>query len=83
MNEKEKALRAVQEYDFQCIEAGLYLDSHPSDHEAMNYFNASREALAGAVGNYEKCYGALSYSGNINTADCGWNWVSTPWPWEE
>ena len=69
---KEKALRAVQEYDFQCIEAGLYLDSHPSDKDAMNYFNASREALAGAVENYEKCYGALSYPGNTLPAVGGW-----------
>lgn len=38
MTEKQKAMRDVQEHGFAAVDASLYLDSHPDDESAVQYF---------------------------------------------
>ncbi len=77
-NEKEKALRLVQELNFTVIEASLYLDGHPHNKKALEYFKRQREQLGYAVHEYEKKYGPLTVYGT----DENWDWAKSPWPWE-
>lgn len=61
-------------------ETVLFLDTHPHCREAMEYFNASRQALDAAVYEYEQCFGPLTaFSANTEN---GWSWINSPWPWE-
>ena len=39
MHEKQKLLSMIRKYDFVLYELQLYLDTHPSDQKAMEYFN--------------------------------------------
>ena len=66
---REKMMQYVRETGFALIEAGLYLDTHPCDEEAMDYYNK-----------YEKHCGPITSNG-VNTCD-GWTWTEGPWPWE-
>ncbi len=72
-------LRKVYETGFALDDAALYLDTHPTDQVAMNYYNYIRNANQEAINNYQMNYGPLMY--NQVTAD-SWNWLDDPWPWE-
>ena len=39
MSEREKLLRQYQEADFALFDATLYLDTHPTDKRALEYFD--------------------------------------------
>lgn len=80
MTEREKLMKQLQMYDFAVIEAGLFLDTHPNDKEALNYFNKVRKLAENAREDYEKKYGP-----NLMTSTEGrtnWEWALKPWPWE-
>lgn len=77
---KEKMLQYVRETNFALIDAGLYLDTHPCDDAAMDYFNKYQQMHKEAVEEYEKHYGPITING-VNTCD-GWTWTEGPWPWE-
>ena len=62
-------------YDMQ-----LYLDTHPCDQDALDYFNQCAELLKNATCTYESNYGPFQ----VNQAAPfeKWTWVETPMPWE-
>lgn len=72
-------LKRVYETGFALDDAVLYLDSHPTDREAINYFQYARKLNQEAVKAYEASYGPLM--ADHVTGDC-WNWIDNPWPWE-
>lgn len=65
---------------FCSIDMMLYLDTHPDDREALEYFNQCTELYQSARKTYEKRYGQLSaFTGG--PLDC-WDWNAAPMPWE-
>ncbi len=79
-NDKERMLQTVRETGFALIDVGLYLDTHPDDDKAMDYFNKYQQMHKEAKREYEKHFGPLTIRG-VDTCD-GWSWVRDPWPWE-
>lgn len=82
MNQSDKArlLAEIRALSFALVETNLYLDSYPEDREALAYFRKVRRELAEKTAAYEAAYGPLTVMGA--TAEGGWDWVRTPWPWE-
>lgn len=80
MNAKEKLLTEIRALSFALVETNLYLDSYPNDKEALAYFHRVRDELRALTDSYERAYGPLTVMGARATD--GWDWVSTPWPWE-
>lgn len=80
MTSKEKKMQAVREAAFALIDIGLYLDSHPDDKNALDYFNKYQQINREVRCEYEETYGPITVSG-VNTCD-GWTWTQDPWPWE-
>ena len=83
MNEKETMLSDLRALDFVIQETALYLDGHPEDAEALRYRRdkvSARNALAEA---YEQRFGPLTIFGSVQQPETKWQWVSSPWPWEE
>lgn len=81
MTEKQKAMRDVQERGFAAFDASLYLDSHPDDEAAVQYFRTVCKKHQQAQEVYQKHFGPLTRQ-NAG-AEGRWNWVDDPWPWEE
>lgn len=81
MTEREKALKRVQMYSFAGIEAQLFLDTHPQDKQALEYFKRCAKALAKATEDYNEKYGPLTPSA-LSADASKWEWVKGPWPWE-
>ncbi|MDO5569469.1 MAG: spore coat protein CotJB [bacterium] len=80
-NKREELLLKVRQYDFAMNDLNLYLDTEPTDKEAIELFNNYRNLAFQAITNFEASYGPLTVSDNpINTNK--WIWNANPWPWE-
>lgn len=80
MNEQQKMMREYQIADFCVHEAVLFLDTHPENKKAMEYYRKAQAKLESVLKTYEAKFGPI-------TADAvksmGWNWITTPWPWQK
>lgn len=76
---KQRLLREIQRCNFALTEARLYLDSHPTDQEALLYFQKMENRLAEARAAYEEKYGTIATDAD---GKLRWTWVDSPWPWE-
>ena len=81
-NEQEKLLHDIGILGFIVIELTLYLDTHPTDRNAMEYLNHYNRVSNQAKKEYSKKFGPLTVS-LADTSDCSdWNWATLPMPWE-
>ena len=79
--ERGKLMRRVQTCGFAIAEAALYLDSHPEDKAALEYYHKYRKLRDAAVNAYEENFGPMSQDANRN--EDRWQWADGPWPWEK
>lgn len=83
----ERAARAdllcrLQAAQFAMHDLAIYLDTHPTDEQALSAFLAHRQAYEAAAAAYAKRFGALTMQ-QICEED-GWGaWSNTPFPWEK
>ncbi len=78
--ERSKLLKSVRMHGFAVVEAQLYLDSHPTCKEALEYFRKHQKEYEEAVAKYEEKYAPITVGG-VNSTD-EWTWATKPWPWE-
>ncbi|WP_312648075.1 spore coat protein CotJB [Aminipila sp.] len=78
---RNELMRRVQMLSFVLVDAGLYLDTHPTDKAALNFFNKYNALYMSARAEYEKSYGPLSMTGTNDTNS--WSWIDEPWPWQK
>jgi spore coat protein JB len=78
---KNNVIKAVYELGFVMTEVLLYLDTHPNDSEAIEYYAEMRQRYNEAVEAYENMIGPLSF--NRTGADNYFDWAATPLPWEK
>ena len=72
-------LHAIQVADFAVVEANLFLDSHPRDTDALQYFDKYAKLLTELKEQYAEIYGPLEvcqYKGWDR-----WKWADEPFPW--
>lgn len=80
-SDQERMLREIGMIDFVVIEMTLYLDTHPNDRNAIEYFNHYIRLKNQALRDYAAKYGPLT----LSTADSyskEWKWATKPMPWE-
>ena len=80
---RRQLLNHINQVSFAVDEVSLYLDTHPCDTEALEYFRKVSSQRNEALKEYSAAYGPLT----IDTADAScterWNWINEPWPWQE
>lgn len=81
--DRDTLLSELTTLDFLAVDMGLYLDTHPSDAEAIAEYNSIIEAACSVREKYERLFGPLcsfrSYNGNPER----FLWINRPWPWKE
>lgn len=80
-NEQERMLFDISTIGFVLVDLTLYLDTHPYDREAMEYFNHYSRIHAEMLKEFASRYYPLT----LSTAEgCGkeWKWGLAPAPWE-
>ena len=79
---KMKLLQDINEVSFAVNDILLYLDTHPCDKNAMEFYqkNASRRRELMTL--YAREFGPLTVDdAQISDSDT-WKWVKQPFPWE-
>jgi len=77
---KTQLLHFINVVSFQVVDTQLFLDTHPSDTEALQHFHYYSELRNKALKIYAEKYGPLTIDSTAPNSD--WNWVKEPWPWE-
>ncbi len=81
-NEQEKLLHDIGVLSFVVIELSLYLDTHPTDQNALKYFNHYNRLANQARQEYSARFTPLTLS-CADTSTCDdWQWALKPMPWE-
>jgi spore coat protein JB len=79
---KAQLLRLIHEVSFAVDDIVLYLDTHPCDQEALEYFRKYSGKRNDALREYAKHYGPLTIDTADDARSDSWDWVMQPWPWE-
>ena len=79
--ERDEEMLNIGQMAFSAHELNLYLDNYPNDKEALDMFNKYRKMANDLIRNYERRYGPLTVSGEINQ-NTPFKWESEKWPWE-
>ena len=72
----------INEISFTISELLLYLDTHPCDQDALQYFKACSALRNYALEEYGKNYAPLTIDTANGAQSKSWQWMAQPWPWE-
>lgn len=81
MDERYNLLRQLMALDFYIVELNLYLDTHPADQKAIQLYNTAVTNARSVREAYERQCGPLSAFNTLNNGNV-WQWIESPWPWE-
>lgn len=79
MNQKE-LYEWIMMLGFCAVDMMLYLDTHPDDEEALNYFNQCTALYNAAKQSYQEQFGPLNAFSEQERFS--WDWNTAPMPWE-
>ena len=79
MNQKE-LYEWIMMLGFCAEDMMLYLDTHPDDEEALNYFNQCTALYNAAKQSYQEQFGQLNAFSEQERSS--WDWNTAPMPWE-
>lgn len=77
---KEQLMKEIQQVSFALVDLNLFLDSHPDNQLALDFFRDMQKSYSQLQAEYELMYGPLT-AFDTNTEQ-GWTWTQEPWPWE-
>lgn len=80
MSNKEQLLHDIGIVDFVLVDLALFLDTHPTNTRAMEYFNHYNRIKNEMVSDFSQRYYPLTLS--MADSDTEWRWGEAPLPWE-
>ncbi|BBF43943.1 polypeptide composition of the spore coat protein CotJB [Lachnospiraceae bacterium KM106-2] len=93
MSERQSLMKEINEASFAIVDATLYLDTHPTDEAALQFFDEAMNKRKAAMQQYESkfepliidCVNQQPASDQADTKYPGmkhWRWADGPAPWE-
>ena len=79
---REQLLNTINEVSFAVDDIKLYLDTHPEDEKALEFFKEKVMVRNEALKEYGAQYGPLTIDTGDDACSRQWDWVLEPWPWE-
>lgn len=79
--EQNQLLKNINIVSFVIVDIVEYLDTHPHDRKAIDYFNHYSRVKNELMLEYSMKYGPLTLSTVENNSD-EWNWALQAPPWE-
>ncbi|MDE7252633.1 MAG: spore coat protein CotJB [Acetatifactor sp.] len=80
MNNKDQMLRDIGIVGFTVTELALYLDTHPHDRNAIEYFNHYNRIKTQLEKEFSKKYFPIRV--DLAESNQEWRWGAAPLPWE-
>lgn len=81
-SEQSRLYHDIGIISFVVVEMTEYLDTHPTDKEAMEYLSHYVHMQNQAMREYAMKYGPLRISDADGCKQNEWKWATQPWPWE-
>ena len=79
---RAQLLQHINEVSFAVNDILLYLDTHPCDQKAIEYYEENVKKRKEALCEFAKYYGPLTVDTANEAQNDSWEWVMQPWPWE-
>lgn len=79
-NSREELMQIINQVSFAMDDCKLFLDTHPYDQKALQYYQAYRNIRQQAMDEYRDTFGPIN-SYDVAAAN-EWTWINEPWPWE-
>lgn len=79
--ERKNLKRYIDLVSFAALDCAMFLDTHPSNSEALEYFEYYKDARKQALKEYGCRFSPLTLDTVPKGADF-WAWANEPWPWE-
>ena len=79
MNTKAAIMKQINEASFAMDDVLLFLDTHPTDAAAMQYYRTVAGMRTNAIEAFERQFGPLFVD---HVSGPTWDWVTEKWPWE-
>ncbi|MCQ4725796.1 spore coat protein CotJB [Anaerotignum faecicola] len=80
--ERDELLKTLTELDFMATDLALYLNTHPTNKEAIEQYNKIIKAADTVRLKYEKSSGPVCSWRSLNRCEDIWQWDDNPWPWQ-
>ena len=80
---RRQLMNHINQVSFAVDDVKLYLDTHPCDTEALEYFHKMSRQRNEALKEYAAAYGPLTIDTAKDSCTERWNWINEPWPWQE
>ena len=77
---RSELLRQIQAADFAAHDAALFLNTHPTDQKALEYYHKMMSQSKELTEQYTTMFGPLTRNAVKSTSH--WDWINEPWPWE-
>jgi len=78
--DRESLFMFITKVSFALDDCVLYLDTHPTDQCALEYYDKCRRLRKQAMEEYTNCFGPLTDE-DVKVENY-WTWIESPWPWE-
>ena len=76
-------LQKINEVSFAVDDMLLYLDTHPEDKKALDFFADVSDRRNKLMAEYARNYGPLTIDDAAVSSDSSWKWSQQPFPWEK
>lgn len=76
---KQALMKQINEASFAMDDVLLFLDTHPDNQEAMQYYRNAVNMRKNAMDAYQRQFGPLMVDDVMGNS---WSWVTEKWPWE-
>lgn len=80
---RKELLDYINQVSFAVDDVLLFLDTHPNNEDALNYFYEYSKKRRKALEEYATYYGPLTIDSTVESCTDRWNWIQEPWPWQE
>lgn len=80
---RQELLEWINIVSFAVDDVKLFLDTHPCDRDALEYFEEFKRQRVQALKEYAKYYSPLTIDTADACSDERWTWINDPWPWQE
>lgn len=77
MNSEEQ----LRESRFAVIDSAMFLDTHPNDAAALEYYRRKQQKYQQAREEYMNSVGPIDIF-SVDVSDGCWKWIDEPWPWQ-
>lgn len=77
---RQELLSWINKVSFMAYDMALYLDTHPDDQQALEFFQKYSQLRRQALDTYASQYGPLNM--DVINNDDHWYWSTQTWPWE-